>query len=126
MTMREIAILMGEIRSFYPVFGNNASDLVEMVKLWHEVIGERISFEEGHAALMQYVQGERAIFPPVPGKLLKIAREIKEGKEAEKRLFDFMSDLEQPSEEPKKTEDEYELVEKEGTMVWKKKSREDD
>lgn len=74
MTIRETAILMGEIRSFYSTFGNNASDRVMMIKLWHECIRE-ISFEEGHAALMQYVQGERAIFPPVPGMLLKIARE---------------------------------------------------
>ena len=83
MTIRETAILMDEIRIFYSIFGNNAHDHAKMVMLWHECIRE-ISFEEGHAALITYVRGERAIYPPAPGTLLEIAREKRLMEKAER------------------------------------------
>ena len=106
MNRKETAYLMAVIKTAYPEYYRQSSDIEDAINLWHEMFRQDDSVLIGEA-VKRFIRNDDKGFPPKIGQIANIAKDIQSEQRREKEREQTRVELYAPKREITEEEREY-------------------
>ena len=106
MNRKETAYLMAVIKTAYPEYYRQSSEIGDAINLWHEMFRQDDSVLIGEA-VKRFIKQDDKGFPPKIGQINNLARDIKAEQRREQERERTRLELEKPKREITEEEKQY-------------------
>ena len=106
MNRKETAYLMAIIKTAYPEYYRQSSDIEDAINLWHEMFRQDDSILIGEA-VKRFIKQDDKGFPPKIGQITNIAKDIRAEQRRERERERTRLELDKPKREITEEERKY-------------------